>query len=155
MPSSPATIYQASSTPTFYVETPQVRFAYRKFGRSVHANDIPLVFLQRYRGTMDDWDPALLEPLAAGRTVVLFDNAGVGRAAGATPATIPGMALAAASLIEALGFAKVDVLGFSLGGIVGQQLALDRPDLVRRLIVAASSSGTPRAGHRRLSKSGR
>lgn len=102
---------------------------------------IPLVLLQRFRGTMDDWDPAFIKALSADRRVIRFDSAGIGRSEGRVPDTIAGMAHIAADVIQALGFGQADVLGWSLGGVVAQQLALDAPYRVRRLIVAGSSPG--------------
>ncbi|MGB3070244.1 MAG: alpha/beta hydrolase [Ottowia sp.] len=105
------------------------------------AGGVPLVLLQRFRGTMDDWDPNFIEAISADRRVYLFDSAGIGKSEGKVPDTIEGMASVAASVIDGLGLGQVDVLGWSLGGVVAQQLALDAPHLVRRLIVAGSSPG--------------
>lgn len=102
---------------------------------------IPLILLQRFRGTMNDWDPAFIKAISADRRVIRFDSAGIGRSEGRVPGSIPAMAAVAAEVIATLGFEKVDVLGWSLGGVVAQQLALDWPHLVRRLIVAGSSPG--------------
>lgn len=128
----------ANAAPTQFAFSGDVRFAYRDFGV---ASDVPLVLLQRFRGTMDDWDPLFLDVLAARRRVVVFDNAGVGRSTGDSPATIGGMAEHAAAFIRALGLSAVDVLGWSMGGAVGQLLALEEPALVRRLVVAGSGPG--------------
>lgn len=103
---------------------------------------IPLVLLQRFRGTMDDWDPAFIEAIAADRRVIWFDSTGIGLSDGKVPGTIAGMAAVVGALIEALDLRLVDILGWSLGGVVAQQLALDAPHLLRRLIVAASSPGS-------------
>ena len=116
----------------------EVSFAFRRFGAE---NGVPLVLLQRFRGTMDDWDPDLLDALAATRPVIIFDNEGIGRSSGRTPPTVEGMAEGAARFITTLGRRTVDILGWSLGGSVGQALALSRPDLVRKLVVAGSSPG--------------
>ncbi|WP_035053599.1 alpha/beta fold hydrolase [Andreprevotia chitinilytica] len=137
-PTPTSALHLASIAPNRYVDSPVARFAYRKFGRP---GTKPLVFLQRFRGTMDDWDPDLLDALAAERTILLFDSAGIGRSTGQTPPTIQGIAEAAASFIEALGLGSVDILGWSLGGTVAQQLALDRPDLVDKLVIAGSGPG--------------
>lgn len=102
---------------------------------------IPLLLLQRFRGTTDDWDPAFIEAISADRRVIRFDSPGIGRSEGTVPDTIAGMASIAAELVERLGFSKVDVLGWSLGGVVSQQFTLDFRHLVRRLIVAGSSPG--------------
>lgn len=121
-----------------FIDAAGVRLAYRTFGG---AEGVPLVLLNRFRGTLDTWDPALLAALAAQRRVVVFDSAGVGRSAGETPSTVAGMAALAGAFIDALGYDRVDVLGWSLGGAVAQRLALDRPGLVRRLVLAATGPG--------------
>lgn len=133
--------YQATIAPTRFVETADTRYAYRRFGK---AGGKPLIFLQRFRGTMDDWDPAFLEPLAADRELILFDNAGIGRSDGEAAHSLQAFAANAATFIEALELqrrGKIDVLGFSFGGYVAQQLALDRPDLVASLVIAGSGPG--------------
>ena len=94
-------------------------------------------------GTLDNWDPALTDALAGGRELILFDNAGVGRSSGSVPATMTEMARHAAAFLDALGVRTCDVLGFSLGGMVAQQMALDRPTLFRRLILVGTA---PRGG---------
>ena len=121
-----------------WLETKAGRLAWQEDGPH---SDIPLVLLQRFRGTMDDWDPAFIAGLAQGRKVIRFDSVGIGRSEGVVPDTVAGIAEVAAEFIKAAGFAKADVLGWSLGGIVGQQLALDFPHLVRRLVIAGSSPG--------------
>jgi pimeloyl-ACP methyl ester carboxylesterase len=130
--------YEASTTPTLRLQLRGVDYAYRRFGRP---GAKPLIFLQRFRATMDDWDPALLDHLARERTVVLFDPPGVGRSNGEPAATLQTMASLAAAFTEGLGLGNADVLGFSLGGMVAQQLALDRPDLVDRIVIAGSGPG--------------
>lgn len=107
---------------------------------------IPLLLLQRFRGTMDDWDPAFIAAVSADRRVIRFDSAGIGRSEGRVPDTIAGIAAVAAEVIAKLGYDKLDVLGWSLGGVVAQQLALDAPHLIRRLIVAGSSPGPVKDG---------
>ncbi|MFD8340616.1 alpha/beta fold hydrolase [Streptomyces solisilvae] len=124
---------------TLRVEGKSATYAYRDFGK--HGQTPPLVLLQRFRGTIDHWDPAFLEPLAARRRVILFDSAGVGESGGTVPSTVEGMADAAIDFLEALGVTEADLLGWSLGGFVAQMVALERPDLVRRLIVAGSGPG--------------
>jgi pimeloyl-ACP methyl ester carboxylesterase len=120
---------------TQFVETNGIRFAYRKFGAT---SGIPLVFLQHFTGTMDMWDPSVVDGFASMRPVVLFDNAGVGGSGGATPNDIPTMAEHAAAFIGALGLTSVDLLGFSLGGFIAQLVAVRRPELVRRVILAGT-----------------
>jgi pimeloyl-ACP methyl ester carboxylesterase len=95
--------------------------------------------LQHFRGNLDNWDPALIDALAAGRRVITFDNTGVGGSAGTTPGTIGQMARDAIAFTAALGFSQVDLLGFSIGSFVAQQVTLTRPALVRRLILASSA----------------
>jgi pimeloyl-ACP methyl ester carboxylesterase len=126
------------SAQTQYVEAQGVRYAYRELGNK---SGIPLVMCHRFRGVMDDWDPALVDLLAAERHVVLFDNAGVGLSSGDVPNTIKGMADHAAAFIRAMGFTKVDLLGFSMGGYVAQVVTLDHPDLVRKLVLAGTGPG--------------
>lgn len=128
----------SSVADTRYLQTEAVRYAWRRLGA---AAGVPLVLLQRFGGTMDDWDPVLLDRLAAGRTLLLFDNAGIGRSTGETPSDFTGIARAAAAFLDALGFSVVDVLGWSMGGYVASHLALERPALVRRLILASSGPG--------------
>jgi|SRR5580698_8646735 pimeloyl-ACP methyl ester carboxylesterase len=128
------------TTPTQFVEKNGIRFAYRRFGRPA---GIPLVLMTHYRAGMDHWDPAVTDGLAAGRTIILFDNAGVSGSSGETPDTIEAMADCAADFVDALGFPKVDVLGFSIGGYIAQELARQRPALVRRLLLADTG---PRGG---------
>lgn len=125
-------------TRSLYAETPYGRLALREAGPH---GGIPLVLLQRFRGTMDDWDPGFIELVSADRKVIWFDSAGIGRSEGSVPDTIGGMAAVAATVIERSGSPQADVLGWSLGGVIGQQLVLDAPHLVRRLIVAGSTPG--------------
>ena len=98
----------------------------------------PLVFNQHFRGTMDYWDPAVTDGLARNREVVLFDNAGVSSTSGKVPTSIQEMGTNAIAFIKALGLPKVDVLGFSIGGMVAQEIAVRAPDLVRRLILVGT-----------------
>ena len=140
-----ATRAEASSVrhvtaPTRYIEVDGVRLAYRRFGPP---GSVPLVFFQHFVGTMDSWDPKVVDGLAREREVILFDNAGVAGSGGEVPDNVEGMATYAIGLLRALQFQQVDVLGFSLGSLVAQQVALERPDLVRRVILIGSG---PRAG---------
>ena len=91
------------------------------------------MLLQHFMGNLDNYDPAITDALATGREVILTDNAGVGLSTGKAPETVAGMARDAASLIDALGLEHVDLFGFSMGGYVAQQIAVDRPELVRRI----------------------
>ncbi|MBF7015678.1 alpha/beta hydrolase (plasmid) [Novosphingobium resinovorum] len=131
-----------NTTPTTFVDAPDgVKYAYRRFGA---AAGTPLLLLPRFRGDMDIWDPALLDTLAAVRPIVLFDNRGMSSTNGTTPSTIAEMARDVIAFCEAVGLGTVDLLGFSLGGFVAQEIALIRPHLVRRLILAATSpQGAP------------
>src|ERR1700719_2529371 len=126
--------------PTQYVEARGIRFAYRRFGK---ADGVPLVFNMHFTGTMDHWDPAVTDDFAKDREVILFNNAGISSSSGEVPASIDEMAANAAAFIKALGLTQVDVLGFSLGGLVAQELTLAEPKLVRRLVLVGTG---PRSG---------
>src|SRR5215467_3165899 len=131
-----------SETPVRYADTSirritagnEVEYAYRDLG----SGDVPLVLLQHFRGNLDNWDPALVDELAAERRVLAFDNAGVGATTGRTPSTVEAMAHDAISFIDALELQRIDLLGFSLGSFVAQEIALVRPDLLRRIVLASS-----------------
>ena len=112
-----------------------VEYAYRDVGEG----DLPLVLLQHFRGNLDNWDPALVDALAGERRVVTFDNVGVAATTGATPSTIEAMAHGAIAFVEALGLKRVDLLGFSIGSFVAQEIALIRPDLLRRIVLASAA----------------
>jgi pimeloyl-ACP methyl ester carboxylesterase len=112
-----------------------IEYAYRDVGDS----DVPLVLLQHFRGNLDNWDPALIDALAADRRVVTFDNVGVGATTGSTPNTVEAMADEAIVFLEALDFDRVDLLGFSIGSFVAQQIALVRPDPLRRVVLASAA----------------
>jgi pimeloyl-ACP methyl ester carboxylesterase len=119
-----------------------IDYAYRDTGPTDDGAGVPLVLLQHFRGNLDNWDPALIDALAPARRVIAFDNAGVGGSTGTTPNTVDQMAHDAIAFIEAigaLGLGQVDVLGFSLGSFVAQQIALTRPALVGRLVLASSA----------------
>jgi pimeloyl-ACP methyl ester carboxylesterase len=112
-----------------------IEYAYRDLG----ASDVPLVLLQHFRGNLDNWDPALIDALAADRRVITFDNAGVAATTGRTPNTIEAMAHDAVAFLEAMELERVDLLGFSIGSFVAQEIALIRPDLLRRIVLASSA----------------
>ena len=112
-----------------------IEYAYRDLG----AGDLPLVLLQHFRGNLDNWDRALIDDLAAERRVVTFDNAGVGATTGVTPNTVEAMAYDAIAFFDAMSFQRADLLGFSLGSFVAQAIALIRPDLPRRIVLASSA----------------
>ena len=112
-----------------------IEYAYRDLGES----EVPLVLLQHFRGNLDNWDPALVDELAAERRVITFDNVGVGATTGTTPSTIETMAHDGIAFLEALELQQVDLLGFSIGSFVAQEIALVRPDLLRRVVLASSA----------------
>ena len=115
-------------------------YAYRRFG---HGSGLPLLFLQHFTGTLDTWDCAVTDPLACGREVILFDNAGVGRSTGDVPETIAGMAEHSMAFLDGLGIKTCDVVGFSIGGMVALQMVQDRPSVFRRMILVGTA---PRGG---------
>jgi pimeloyl-ACP methyl ester carboxylesterase len=133
------------TAPTQFVEAAGSRFAYRRFGnrRGGVTTDIPLLFFMHFTGTMDHWDPALTDGFAQEREVILFNNAGVSSSSGEVPTSIEEMAQHAAAFIDALGIKGLDALGFSTGGLIAQQFTIDRPDLVRKLILVGTG---PRSG---------
>jgi pimeloyl-ACP methyl ester carboxylesterase len=128
------------TAPTQFVDANQERYAYRRFGK-IGAS--PLLLLQHFTGTLDNWDPALTDQLAIERELILFDNAGVGRSSGAVPETITGMAQHARAFLEALKIETCDVLGFSLGGMVAQQMVQDNPPVFRKMVLVGTA---PRGG---------
>src|SRR5215471_6129386 len=115
-----------------------VSYAYRDTGTD-GADGVPLVLFQHFRGNLDSWDPALIDALAPGRRVITFDNAGVGGSSGTTPDTIEQMARDAIAFLVAMEFSQVDLLGFSIGSFVAQQIALVRPDIIRGLVLASAA----------------
>src|SRR5260370_7645998 len=125
-------IHTHRTAPTQFVEANGIRFAYRRFG---NAAGTPLVLNQHFTGTMDHWDPAVTDALAEDREVILFNNAGLSSSSGEVPTSMEGMAANAIAFIRALGLSKVDVLGFSIGGFVAQEIAGQAPGLVRNLIL--------------------
>jgi pimeloyl-ACP methyl ester carboxylesterase len=132
------------TAPTRYVESHGIRFAYRHLGP---AAGTPLVLLQHFSGNIDAWDPAVVNALAADRPVIAFDNAGVGLSTGQTPDNVAMMARDAVDFINALGLSEVDLLGFSLGGCVAQQIAAEHGRLVRKLILVGTA---PKGGEEHL-----
>jgi pimeloyl-ACP methyl ester carboxylesterase len=112
-----------------------IEYAYRDLG----AGDVPLVLLQHFRGNLDNWDTALVDALASRRRVLAFDNVGVAATTGRTPNTIEAMAHGAIAFLEALDIQRVDLLGFSIGSFIAQEIALIRPDLLRRVVLASSA----------------
>ena len=115
-----------------------IDYAYRDTGPGA-SGGVPLVLFQHFRGNLDSWDPALIDTLASARRVVTFDNAGVGGSTGTTPNTVEQMAHDAIAFIAAMDIGQADLLGFSIGSFVAQQVALTRPAIVRRLILASAA----------------
>jgi pimeloyl-ACP methyl ester carboxylesterase len=134
------TQHSHQTAPTQFVEANGIRFAYRRFGK---AGGVPIVFNQHYTGTMDYWDPAVTDGLARNREVILFDNAGVSSSSGEVPTTFEQMGANAVAFIKALGLSQVDVLGISIGGFVAQEITVQAPTLVRKLILVGTG---PRGG---------
>jgi pimeloyl-ACP methyl ester carboxylesterase len=128
------------TAPTQFIEANGIRFAYRRFGK---ARGVPLVFNMHYLGTMDYWDPTVTDGLARDREVIVFDNAGVSSSSGEVPTTFEQMGANAVAFSRALGLKKADMLGFSIGGMVAQEITLQAPDLVRKLILVGTG---PRGG---------
>ena len=123
------------------VQAAGVAFAYRRFGRPT---GLPLILLQHFRGNLDNWDPALTDALAAEREIILVDYPGVGSSTGEPSKTIAETARRMIAFLDALGLERIDLLGFSIGGFIAQEIALVRPTLVRRLVLAATGpKGAP------------
>jgi pimeloyl-ACP methyl ester carboxylesterase len=126
---------------TKFIEAAGAEFAYRRFGRP---GDLPLVMLQHFRGNLDNWDPALTGALAADREIILVDYPGVGSSTGEPSGSIAQTARQILAFADALALGEIDLLGFSIGGFVAQEMALVRPTLVRRLVLAATGpKGAP------------
>jgi pimeloyl-ACP methyl ester carboxylesterase len=130
----------ALTVPTRFVETGGIRFAYRRWGKP---GGLTLVFMQYFSGNLDDWDPQVTDGLADEYDIILFDNAGVGSSGGETPGTVSEMARHALAFSDALGLKKFSVAGFSLGGMIAQEMALDYPDRVNWIILLGTG---PRGG---------
>jgi len=125
----------STQTATRFIEVDGVRVATRSYGTGQ-----PLLLLNRFRGTMDNWDPALVTSLARERLVIMFDSVGVGESTGEAPASVEPMADFAAAVMRTLNVESTDVLGWSIGGFVAQVLALKAPQLVRKLVLAATTA---------------
>jgi len=136
-PSVANSIEKLETAPTKFVEANGIKFSYRQIGKST---GIPLILLQHFTGTMDNWDPAVVNGFGNERPVIVFNNTGVGSTSGQVPDNVRQMSTDAQALIDALGYKKVDLLGFSLGGYVAQEMAVQRPDLVRKVILAGTSN---------------
>ena len=132
------------SAPNLRVQGPTgTTYAYRRFGK---AGTIPVVFLQHFRGNLDNWDPALVDDIAAEREVILVDNSGVGLSTGTPAHTINGLARDILAFVDILGLTRIDLFGYSTGGFVAQEIVLLRPRLVRRLILAGTGPQGGRTG---------
>jgi pimeloyl-ACP methyl ester carboxylesterase len=132
--------HSAVTVATRFVEADGIRFAYRRWGKP---GGIPLVFLNYFTGNLDDWDPLVTDGLAADHEVILFDNAGVANSGGETPGAVAEMTQDALAFCDALELKKINAVGFSLGGMIAQQLALDHPDHVNRIVLLGTG---PRGG---------
>jgi pimeloyl-ACP methyl ester carboxylesterase len=131
--------------PTEIIDVGGVEFAYRRLGPST---GVPVVFLTHLAAVLDNWDPRVVDGIAAKHRVIVFDNRGVGASSGSTPTTIEEMASDAVGFIRALGFDQVDLFGFSMGGMIAQVIAQQEPQLVRKMIIA----GTGPAGGEGIDK---
>ena len=138
--SRPEVIHTHQTAPTQFVEANGIRFAYRRFGKP---DGVPLVFNQHFTGSMDHWDPAVTDGFAMDREVILFNNAGISSSSGEVPTTVERMGANAVAFIKTLGLKTVDVLGFSIGGFVAQEITLQAPELVRKLLLVGTG---PRGG---------
>jgi len=134
------TTHTHRTAPTQFIDADGIHFAYRRFGEN---GGVPLVLNQHFIGTMDYWDPAVTDGLSQGREVILFNNAGISSSSGEVPTAIEGMGAHAVAFIKALDLEQVDVLGFSIGGLVAQEITLQAPALVRRLVLVGTG---PRGG---------
>jgi pimeloyl-ACP methyl ester carboxylesterase len=124
------------TTPNLTVDAANgTAYVYRRYRK---ASTVPVIFFQHFRGNLDNWDPALLDDIADEREVILFDAAGVGLSSGTVPTSFAAFGRDALAFIDALGLTEVDLFGFSIGGFVAQEVALQRPHLVRRMILAGN-----------------
>ena len=130
----------AITAPTQFLQTSKEKYAYRRFGKK---STYPVLFMQHFTGTLDNWDPAVTDALAENHDIILFDNAGVGGSTGKVPTTMAEMAEHTAAFLGTLGIETCDVLGFSLGGVIAQQMALDNSKVFRKMILVGTA---PRGG---------
>src|SRR6266850_4528768 len=140
MPMSSTAPDSNTTAPTQILKVSGHSYAYRRFG---NGSGLPLLCLQHFTGTLDNWDPAVTDPLASRREVILFDNAGIGRSTGDVPETIAGMAQHTMAFLDGLRIQTCDVVGYSLGGMVALQMVQDRPSIFRRMILVGTG---PRGG---------
>jgi pimeloyl-ACP methyl ester carboxylesterase len=134
-----------NDAPTHTINAGGVEFAYRELGPRT---GVPVIFLTHLAAVLDNWDPRVVDGVAAKHRVITFDNRGVGASSGSTPTTIKEMASDAVAFIRALGFDQVDLFGFSMGGMIAQVIAQEEPQLVRKMIIA----GTGPAGGEGIDK---
>jgi pimeloyl-ACP methyl ester carboxylesterase len=125
--------YRYAQTNT--VDVGGAKFAYRQLGQDT---GVPVIFLNHLGAVLDNWDPRIIDGIAAKRRVITFDNRGIGASAGSTPDSVAAMARDAVAFIRALGFEQVDLLGFSLGGFIAQVIAQEEPQLVRKIVLAGT-----------------
>ncbi|MET4084195.1 pimeloyl-ACP methyl ester carboxylesterase [Pedobacter sp. UYP30] len=123
------------NAPTQFIEVGEIRFAYRRLGKKTGT---PILLLGHFRANMENWDPAVTDGLGRDRPVILFSNTGIGASSGSTPDNVLQMAKDAITFIDAMGLQLIDLLGFSLGGFIAQQVTILRPDLIRRLVLAGT-----------------
>jgi pimeloyl-ACP methyl ester carboxylesterase len=128
------------TTPTQFVESGSIRFAYRRFGRR---GGTPLLLLNYFAANLDKWDPKVTNGFAADRDVILFDYPGIGGSSGETPSTVAALTNPCVDFCRVLDLTRFDILGFSLGGMIAQQLAADHPGMIRRIILSGTG---PRGG---------
>ena len=133
------TLVTAATAPTLHLDVDGVSYAYREIGEM--GDHPPLLLLHRFRGTLDDWDPGFVDAVAQHRKVILFSDAAIGTSTGTPATSVDDKARNAARFARALGHRTVDVLGFSMGGFVAQALALDEPDLVRKVVLLGTGPG--------------
>jgi pimeloyl-ACP methyl ester carboxylesterase len=131
-------------TPTQYIEIENIRYAYRSLGMQ---SEFPLVCLQHFTGTLDNWDPIIINGLAKERHVITIDNAGIGNSDGTTPDNVQEMTQTAIKIINALGIKKCDMLGYSLGGFIAQTIAVTKQDLLRKIILVGTAPQGTKALH--------
>lgn len=137
---STASTVTFETVPTQFIDANGTRIAYRRYGKR---DGVPLVFFQHFVGNLDSWDPKVIDGLSHDREVIVFDNAGVGSSGGDVPTTIEAMAKQAIAFMHALNITKADLLGFSMGSLVAQDVAIQQPHLVRRVVLVGSG---PRGG---------
>ena len=133
------------NAPTHTINAGGVEFAYRQLGPS---SGVPVVFLTHLAAVLDNWDPRVVDGIAAKHRVITFDNRGVGASSGATPTTIEEMASDTVTFIRALGFDQVDLFGLSMGGMIAQVVAQQQPQLVRKMILAGTGPAGAKASTR-------